>query len=173
MTQKLSPEVDSRPTIPAGPVKCAVLTVSDARSPETDYGGRTVAYLLTRNGHLVVRRWIVPGETAKIDEAIADIVADKEVDALIMTGGTTLGRRDVTIETVRRRLEKRLDGFGELLRYHLYKDLGSQALLVRAIAGAIRGKIVIALPDSPGACELAMEKLVVPELENMVRKARR
>lgn len=172
MTNKASPHEEHKALAPTT-VRCAVLTISDSRSPETDYGGRAVAYMLVQKGHAVVRRWIVPDEAAQIDAALLDVVRDAEVDALITTGGTGIARRDVTYETVARRLTKVIDGFGELFRYLSYKEIGSAAMMSRAIAGIAAGKIIIALPGSPAACELAMEKLVLPELTHLVQQARK
>src|SRR5262245_28843733 len=108
MSHKLSPQEEHKSQAPRQ-VRCAVLTISDSRSPETDYGGRTVAYLLAHHGYAVVFRWIVPDEAPQIDKAIGDVVRDPEVDALVMTGGTGIAKRDVTYEVVSKRLEKRID----------------------------------------------------------------
>jgi len=172
MSHKVHPHEEHKTHAPSS-VRCAVLTVSDSRSPETDYGGRTIAYQLVHGGHQVVRRWIVPDDPGRIDEAILDVVKDDEVDALIMTGGTGIARRDVTFEVVRRRLGKVMDGFGEIFRYLSYKEIGPSAVLSRAIAGVAGGKVVIALPGSPGACELAMQKLILPELAHMIQQVRK
>jgi molybdenum cofactor biosynthesis protein B len=172
MTNKLQPHEEHQAQAPAT-VKCAVLTVSDSRSPETDYGGRTVAYMLAQKGHAVVRRWIVPDDVGQIDEAIVDAMRDPDVDAMITTGGTGIAKRDVTYETVARRLTKRLDGFGEIFRYLSFKEIGTSAIMSRAIAGVAAGKVIIALPGSPAACELAMEKIVLPELAHMVQQAKK
>src|SRR5688572_13559023 len=172
MSHKLSTHQEHKLVAPAQ-VRCAVVTISDTRSPETDYGGRTVAYQLAQKGHLVVRRWIVPDDRGEIDTAITDAANDADVEALITTGGTGISRRDVTYEVVAKRLTKTLDGFGEIFRYLSYKEIGSSAILSRAIAGVVNSLVVIALPGSPAACELAMEKLVLPELAHMVSQARK
>lgn len=155
-------------------VRCAVLTVSDSSSPETDYGGRTVAYQLVKHGHAVVRRWIVPFSAQEIDEAIVECFEDSnEVDAMILIGGTGFGAREHTYEVLERRLEKRLDAFTSIFAYLAFKELGSAAISVRAIAGTIGRTLFVGLPSAESFCELAMDQLVIPELSRTVAQARR
>jgi molybdenum cofactor biosynthesis protein B len=149
------------------------VTVSDTRTPETDYGGRTVAYTLVDAGHHVLRRWIVRDEPNEIRAALAEALADAEVDVVIFTGGTGIARRDFTYEVVAPALEKTLDGFGELFRYLSYKHIGPAAMLTRAVAGVVKGKFVAALPGSQDACQIAMQKLLVPELAHIVQQLRK
>jgi len=92
---------------------------------------------------------------------------------VLLNGGTGIARRDVTYEAVAARLEKRLDGFGELFRWLSYREIGTAAMLSRAIAGVARGKVVIAMPGSTGAVRLAMDELVLPELAHLVFEARK
>lgn len=153
-------------------VGCAVLTVSDTRTPETDASGRAIADLLSGAGHRVAARAIVRDEPAEIDAALDRWLASPDVEAILTTGGTGISRRDSTIEVVERRLEKRLDGFGELFRMLSYHDIGAAAMMSRACAGLLGGRIVIALPGSEAAVRLAMTRLVVPELAHMVQQAR-
>jgi molybdenum cofactor biosynthesis protein B len=154
-------------------VKCAVVTVSDTRTPETDYGGRTVAYTLADSGHRVTRRWIVRDDPAEIQDALNEAFEDDEIEAVLFTGGTGIARRDVTYEVVAAALEKTIEGFGELFRYLSYKHIGPAAMLSRAIAGVARGKLIAALPGSQDACSLAMEKLLVPELGHIIQQLKK
>lgn len=154
-------------------VQCAVVTVSDTRTPETDYGGRTVAYTLVDAGHRVVRRWIVRDEPAEIQDALVEAIADGEIEAVIFTGGTGIAKRDVTYEVVKAALEKTIDGFGEIFRYLSYKEIGPSAMLSRAIAGVAGGKLVVSLPGSMDACHLAMQKLLIPEIGHVVQQLRK
>lgn len=156
-----------------GAVACAVLTISDTRSEDTDTAGRAIATLLAEAGHTVVARAIVRDEPAEIDAALERWLGSPDVEAILTTGGTGISRRDSTIEVVERRLEKRLDGFGELFRMLSYHDIGAAAMMSRACAGLHGDRIVIALPGSEAAVRLAMTKLVVPELAHMVQQARR
>jgi molybdenum cofactor biosynthesis protein B len=154
-------------------VRCAVVTVSDTRTPEDDEGGATIARALEAAGHAVPRRAIVKDDVPAIRAALEEALADPGVDAAITTGGTGIARRDSTYEVVSALLEKRLDGFGEIFRWLSYQEVGAAAILSRAVAGAARGKVVAALPGSPAACRLAMEKLLVPELAHMVQQVRK
>lgn len=153
-------------------IACAVLTVSDTRTENTDTAGRAIVTLLAEAGHIISARAIVRDEPAEIDAALDRWLASPEVDAILTTGGTGISRRDSTIEVVERRLEKRLDGFGELFRMLSYHDIGAAAMMSRACAGLLGGRIVVALPGSEAAVRLAMTKLVVPELAHMVQQAR-
>jgi molybdenum cofactor biosynthesis protein B len=154
-------------------VSCAVVTVSDTRTPETDYGGRTIAYTLVDAGHHVLRRWIVRDEPAEIRNALQEALDDKEIDAVIFTGGTGIAQRDSTFEVIAPALEKTIEGFGELFRYLSFKHIGAAAMLTRTIAGVARRKLVVALPGSQDACQLAMEKLLIPELGHIVQQLRK
>jgi molybdenum cofactor biosynthesis protein B len=128
--------------------------------------------MLEHAGHSVVGRRIVRDEPSEIKESIED-AAKAGARAVIITGGTGIGRRDSTYEVVTGLLEKRLDGFGELFRTLSYEEIGSAAMMSRAVAGTARGMIVFALPGSTGAAKLAMEKLILPELGHSVREMTR
>jgi molybdenum cofactor biosynthesis protein B len=95
-----------------------------------------------------------------------------EVEAIIVNGGTGISPRDGTYEVIARLLDKRLDGFGEIFRYLSYQDIGSAAMMSRAVAGSAQGKVLISLPGSRGGVSLAMEKLILPELRHMVSQLR-
>ncbi len=154
-------------------VRCAVITVSDTRTDATDTSGRAIADLLSEHRHGVVYRAIVPDEHVRIRAALDEMVAREDVDVVLMTGGTGISRRDGTYEVVNARIEKRLDGFGELFRMLSYADVGPAAMLSRACAGLASATIVIAMPGSEAAVRLAMQKLLLPELGHLVREARR
>ena len=154
-------------------VRCAVITVSDTRTDATDTSGRAIADLLSEHRHGVVYRAIVPDEQVRIRAALDEMVAREDVDVVLMTGGTGISRRDGTYEVVNARIEKRLDGFGELFRMLSYADVGPAAMLSRACAGLASATIVIAMPGSEAAVRLAMQKLLLPELGHLVREARR
>ena len=157
----------------AGPasVRCFVLTVSDTRTAETDTSGRAIAQLLVGAGHSVVGSAIVKDEPADVIRVVSDQLG--VVDAVITTGGTGLTARDSTYEALTALLEKRLDGFGELFRMLSYQDIGSAAMMSRALAGTARGTFIAALPGSEGAVRLAMEKLLLPELRHVVQQLRK
>jgi molybdopterin adenylyltransferase len=146
-------------------LKVGVLTASDSRSVENDESGRVIRELLTAAGHRVEHYEVLPDDPGRIRKALLDHL--QTLDAIIVNGGTGIAARDSTIEAVRALLDKELEGFGELFRYLSYREIGSAAMLSRALAGVAAGKIVVALPGSPDACRLAMEKLLIPELGHM------
>lgn len=154
-------------------VCCAVITISDTRTRDTDRSGATIASALESHGHDVAVRTIVRDEETAIRDAVRVALADERVHAVITTGGTGISQRDVTYEVVSALMEKRLDGFGEIFRMLSYQEIGAAALLSRACAGTTMGRIVVALPGSEAAVRLAMEKLLLPELPHMVREAGR
>ena len=152
-------------------VPTAVLTVSDTRTLETDTGGALVAELLQGAGHPVAWRRIVRDEAAQIAAAVSSALGDAGVRALIVTGGTGVAPRDVTPESVEPLLERSVPGFGELFRALSFEEIGSAALLSRALAGLARGRVVFVLPGSRGAVRLALERLILPELGHLAAEA--
>ncbi|HXG49838.1 MAG TPA: MogA/MoaB family molybdenum cofactor biosynthesis protein [candidate division Zixibacteria bacterium] len=153
-------------------VRCYVVTVSDTRNEATDLSGQLIRSGLQREGHELAGYRIVKDEPREIEALLRDVLARDDVDAVILNGGTGISPRDGTYEVVTGLLEKRLDGFGEIFRYLSYQEVGSAAIMSRAVAGAARGKVLISLPGSKGAVELAMQKLVLPELGHMVAQLR-
>jgi molybdenum cofactor biosynthesis protein B len=154
-------------------VRVAILTISDSRTPETDTGGDIAEELLEDAGQEVVERRIVRDEVAGIRNNLVDLLARSDVDAVLTTGGTGISARDTTYEVVERMLEKRLDGFGEIFRMLSYEEIGSAAMMSRALAGSVGSKFVASLPGSRNAVRLAVEKLLVPELAHIVFELRK
>jgi molybdenum cofactor biosynthesis protein B len=154
-------------------VGCAVITVSDTRTLETDTGGRTIVDLLAAAGHGLVDRQIIRDEPGPMRQLLESLRDRPEVDAVLMTGGTGLGSRDQTYETVSRLLDKPLSGYGELFRMLSYEEIGPAAMLSRATGGLIGRTVLLTMPGSTAAVRLAMEKLILPELGHLVREARR
>jgi molybdopterin adenylyltransferase len=144
-----------------------VITVSDTRTPESDSGGALLAELLERGGHPVVGCEITPDEPAAIRAALDAALARDGVAAVLLTGGTGVAPRDVTPEAIAPRLDRVIPGFGELFRALSFREIGSAALLSRAIGGVAAGRVVLALPGSRAAIRLAMEELVLPELGHL------
>ncbi|HJQ82898.1 MAG TPA: MogA/MoaB family molybdenum cofactor biosynthesis protein [Candidatus Binatia bacterium] len=153
-------------------VHCAIVTVSDTRTPETDTSGTCIRALLEEAGHRVSAYAILPDEPGRIRAHVEELLAVPGLEAVILNGGTGLAPRDTTYEAIVGVLDKPLDGFGELFRMLSYQQVGSAAMLTRAAAGVARGKVVISLPGAPAAVELGMQKLVVPELGHMVHLVR-
>jgi molybdenum cofactor biosynthesis protein B len=154
-------------------VRCAVITISDTRSVDTDTAGAAIADLLQAAGHEVLARTIVRDDADGVRGAIERQLANPGVQAIITTGGTGIASRDNTYDAVTAMLDKRLDGFGELFRMLSYEQIGAAAMLSRACAGLVDGRIVAALPGSEAAVRLAMDRLLIPELGHLVREASR
>lgn len=152
-------------------VPTLVVTVSDTRTLETDKGGALVAERLREAGHSVVDRMIVPDEPDRIRDVVAEALVSEGVRAVVLTGGTGVAPRDRTPETVQPLLEREIPGFGELFRMLSYEEIGSAALLSRAVAGLSSGRVVFVIPGSSGAVRLALEKLILPELGHLAAEA--
>lgn len=149
--------------------RCAVLTISDTRTPETDKGGKLIAESLGAAGHTVADRRIVPDEPDQIRAALdAWLSSDPAFDAVLTTGGTGISSRDTTVEVAKALLDKELEGFGELFRMLSYEQVGAAAMLSRAVGGLAGETLLFCLPGSTNAVELAMTKLIVPELPHLV-----
>lgn len=151
-------------------VNCAVITVSDTRTVETDRSGQAIQQLLTAAGHSIAAYTIVRDEPDQILAQLETLSQRSDLDALILNGGTGIAPRDTTYDAIERQLEKTLPGFGELFRWLSYQEIGSRAIASRAIAGVVRAKLVFSLPGSSNAVTLAMEKLILPELRHLVRQ---
>ena len=147
-------------------VGCAVITVSDTRTPDTDGSGRTIQELLRTHGHRIEHYQILRDDPELIVAAIR--AAPTAAEVVIINGGTGVARRDTTYEAVRRLLDKEISGFGELFRVLSYEQIGAAAMLSRATAGVAGNRIVFSLPGSTAAVELAMTKLILPTLGHVV-----
>lgn len=151
-------------------LRVAVITVSDTRTAESDDSGKLLRRLLEEAGHELASYALVKDERPSIAKALEEALAGP-AQAVVLNGGTGISPRDVTIEAVEPLLDKTLPGFGELLRSLSFREIGSAAMLTRAIAGVARGKPVFALPGSPAAVTIAMERLVLPELGHLAGEA--
>jgi len=149
-------------------IACFVVTCSDTRTPADDRSGDAIRALLKSHDHRVTGSIVVRDDPDAITEVLERVAGDRETQAILLTGGTGLSRRDSTFEAVDRLLEKRIDGFGELFRWLSFQEIGPAAMLSRATAGLYRGKMVFSLPGSEGAVRLAMERLILPELGHAV-----
>lgn len=150
-------------------INCMIITVSDTRTVATDKSGNLISDLLLMDGHRVVGHVIVRDEVGQIKAGINAAMNNYDVDVILMTGGTGIARRDVTIEIVEQFVEKSIPGFGEIFRMLSFtEDIGSKAILSRATAGICDSKVIFAMPGSTGAVKLAMEKLILPELHHVI-----
>ncbi len=169
------------------PIACAVITCSDSRTEATDDSGRLIRELLESQGHTHPFHTIARDEPDQIRALLAELTARADIQAIILNGGTGVSRRDNTFDAVAGSLHKTLPGFGEIFRFLSYQTIGSGALLSRATAGIIltpppgagvsaesaRHTLVFSIPGSPNAVELAMSKLILPELAHLVWEVNR
>lgn len=152
-----------------GSVPCAILTVSDTRTSETDESGGLIREALETAGHPIVSYAIVPDEPADVRTRVLGFCSDESCRAVLLSGGTGLAPRDTTYEAISSLLDRKLDGFGELFRVLSYEEIGSAAMLSRAVAGVRGQTLIFSMPGSPAAVRLAMTKLILPELGHLAR----
>jgi molybdenum cofactor biosynthesis protein B len=150
-----------------------VFTVSDTRVERDDTSGRAIRERLERAGHAVERAAILPDEPERVREAVRDAIAEDGCDGVLLTGGTGISGRDSTHEAIVGLLDKRLEGFGELFRWLSWQEIGSAAMLSRAVGGVASGKFVFAMPGSTAAVALAMDELIVPEIAHLLAELRK
>ena len=157
----------------------AVITISTSRykdsqtgKPVTDESGDLILKTLKNNGHTVAIQQLITDNKATIQATIRKMLNSPKIDAIISTGGTGITPADLTIEAVRPVFEKELPGFGELFRQLSYQEIGSAAVMSRAIAGVAKGKAIFCLPGSPHAVKLCLERLILPEAAHIVLHAR-
>ncbi len=154
-----------------GPIRIAIVTVSDSRTVDTDKNGAYLKEEAAALGHLIVDYRVIPDEPADVERSLEEL-GGSEAQLIFINGGTGISPRDTTIDVVVRKLEKELPGFGEIFRMLSYEEIGSAAIISRAAAGVYRGKMVVSTPGSPAAVRLAWEKLVAPELTHLVWEVR-
>ncbi|WP_134703120.1 molybdenum cofactor biosynthesis protein B [Ammoniphilus sp. YIM 78166] len=152
-------------------VKCLVITVSDTRTEESDKSGQLIMELLKENGYSLVDYQIVKDEYAEIKSLLRKASNRTEIEAVLLNGGTGIALRDTTYEAVRDSLDKEMPGFGEIFRYLSFaEDIGSAAILSRAIAGVCGNTAIFSMPGSSGAVRLAMTRIILPELRHVMRE---
>ncbi len=151
------------------PIRIAVLTVSDSRDEQSDKSGRLLAERLTRAGHALAEKVIVPDDVYQIRAVVSRWIADPEVDAVITTGGTGVTGRDGTPEAVLPLLDKQIDGFGEMFRSISYGQIRTSTLQSRALAGVANATYVFCVPGSSGACATAWDELIEAQLDFRTR----
>ena len=154
-------------------VRCAVLTVSDTRTADSDMSGALIRETLNFSGHRVVAYRIVPDEPDQIREVLTEWIERDDVQAIFSNGGTGIAARDTTYDAISGMLEKRIDGFGELFRMLSWQEVGAAAMLSRAVGGSAGSTALFCLPGSSNAVRLAMEKLIGPELGHVIHELRK
>jgi molybdenum cofactor biosynthesis protein B len=155
--------------IPFRPVRIALLTVSDTRTPGTDRSGDTLAERIREAGHELAARTILPDERALIADQLRAWVADPAIDAVISTGGTGLTGRDVTVEAHRDVYEKEIEAFATIFALVSWETIGTSAVQSRATGGVANGTYLFALPGSPGACRDAWDRILRLQLDSRHR----
>ena len=153
--------------------RCALITLSDTRSEATDTSGAKIKALLSAEHHLINYYAIIPDEPRELSVLLEELISSGDIDVILSNGGTGISRRDHTIPVIEKRLTTVLSGFGELFRMLSYQQIGSSAMMSRAVAGIAKDKLVFALPGSTAAVELAMTKLILPELKHLLGQMRK
>jgi molybdenum cofactor biosynthesis protein B len=154
--------------------RCAILTLSDTRDASTDKSGARIREALTADAHAVTHYEILRDEPELLSAKLTALLARADVDVVLTNGGTGIGRRDATVPVIERFIASPLPGFGELFRMLSWEQIGSGAMLSRAIGGTTAGgKVVFAMPGSTKAVELAMTKLILPEIRHLLRELRK
>src|SRR5215468_8532339 len=155
-------------------VRCYVVTVTDTRTEANDLSGHTARQLIETAGHDVVGYRIISDDATEVTALVRRIFNEGLAEAVILNGGTGIARRDSTYEAVAGLLDKRLDGFGELFRMLSFQEIGSAAMVSRAVGGIMGGKVVVfSVPGSTGAVKTALEKLIRPELGHLIGELRK
>ena len=151
------------------PLRVAVVTISDSRTPDNDTSGDYLAEALEADGHRLAFRKIVTDDRYVLRAEVSALIADPEVDVILTTGSTGLTGRDVAPEALEPLFDKAIEGFGELFRAASVADIGAATIQSRAFAGLANGTIVFCMPGSPGACRTAWEEVIQPQLDSRTR----
>ena len=147
------------------PIGIAVMTVSDTRTLADDKSGDTLAERIQAAGHRLAGRVIVKDDIRQIRAATRKFITDKNVDAVISTGGTGLTGRDVTIEAMRGLFEKEIEGFGVVFHQISFAKIKTSTMQSRATGGVVKGKYIFCLPGSPGACRDGWDEILIHQLD--------
>ena len=137
-----------------------------------DPSGDLIVQTLRKNGQRVVFRKVLPDDRDMIQRTMMKALKSRKVDVVITCGGTGISPSDVTIEAVKPLLEKEIEGFGEIFRLISYEEIGSAALLTRALAGISMKKVIFCIPGSPQSAALSVENLILPEAGHILKHTR-
>ncbi len=166
-----NPVVEHRSSAPIS-VSMYLVTCSDSRDSTRDESGAAMRRLAEDAGHTVAGQSVIRDDAAALNAEIEKAI-DSGARAIVISGGTGLSKRDITVETVEALFEKTIGGFGELFRHVSFDHIGTAAMLSRACAGTYKSAVIFALPGSPKAVELALSNLILPELGHLVRELSR
>ena len=147
------------------PINIAIITISDTRTKENDTSGDTLEGRITKAGHQMIKRIIIPDDINKIKDTIEKLSSEKDIDCIITTGGTGLTGRDTTPEAIKDLASKHIDGFGELFRQVSFNKIGTSAIQSRAVAALINTTYVFCLPGSTGACKDGWDEILQYQLD--------
>ena len=158
---------DHREKAGKGPVNIAIVTVSDTRTPETDQNRQYIEKRMNQLGHNVAAYRLIKDEPDQVAAVIEELTTMPEVQLVLFNGGTGISPRDTTYDVVSKYLEKTLPGFGELFRMLSFQEVGAAAMFSRATAGVYHGTLIFSMPGSPNAVQVALEKLIIPEINHL------
>ncbi|BFT30056.1 molybdenum cofactor biosynthesis protein B [Alteromonas sp. D210916BOD_24] len=147
------------------PLNIAVLTISDTRTLDNDKSGDYLTQALREAGHHLADRALVKDDIYQQRAIVSNWIADKNIQAIVVTGGTGFTHRDSTPEAIRVLFDKEVDGFGELFRQVSYEEIGTSTIQSRALAGFANNTVIFCLPGSTGACRTAWEKIIASQLD--------
>lgn len=151
---------------PFKPLRIAVLTVSDSRTPENDTSGDTLVERIQTAGHELADRRLLPDDIFELRAAVSVWIADRSTDCVLITGGTGITGRDSTPEAIAPLLVREIPGFGELFRYCSLEEIGTSTIQSRAFAGTANATLIFGLPGSTGACRTAWDRILCPQLDS-------
>ncbi len=154
------------------PINCAVITISDTRTPATDQSGQLIQDLLQAAGHQISIYRVIPDEPTQIKELLVTLGENQQLQAVIFNGGTGIAPRDTTYDALARMLEKTLPGFGELFRSLSYAEIGTRSIASRAVAGTYQNLLIFSLPGSRGAVQIGVSQIILPEINHLVKQLR-
>lgn len=146
----------------------AILVVSDTRTKETDWSGKIAMEMVESEGHTVEGYDIVKNDEGEVRTAITGYFNDPLIRVILTSGGTGVGRKDITADTVEPLLDKKLDGFGEHFRRLSYEEIGLAGIYSRAVAGLARNKAIFCIPGSKNAMLTALKKIILPSIGHLL-----
>ena len=147
----------------------SVFVISDSRNQKSDKSGKILEDNILQSGHHLEEKKFVTDDKELIVKELIDSINKKEIDVVILTGGTGLTGRDSTPEAVEEVIEKKIPGFGEIFRYISFKKIGTSSLQSRALAGLANGKFIFSLPGSPNACKDAWNEILKFQLDSRTK----
>lgn len=158
---------DHREKAGKGPVTVAIVTVSDTRTPDTDQNRRYIEQRMSELGHIVAAYRLIKDEPDQVAAVLEELTTMPGVQLVLFNGGTGISPRDTTYDVISRYLQKTLPGFGELFRMLSWQEVGAAAMFSRATAGVYNNTLVFSMPGSPNAVQVALEKLIIPEINHL------